>query len=123
MEQGPEALLGTLQWTTWHQEFGELHTSVFRAKPTLVTEREPERHFEHGFLFSWAEAIHTGATEIQENIVSEHLLGMPEDPSQPARLNARASSGEISRTELLASAQRPRNRGSLRSAAAVTPSR
>ncbi len=79
-QPGPEASVGKLQWTTWHQEFGELYTSVYGAKSTLLAETEPARHLEHGFLLSRAETIYAGATEIQKNIVSERVLGLPKEP-------------------------------------------
>jgi alkylation response protein AidB-like acyl-CoA dehydrogenase len=80
-QPGPEASVGKLQWTKWHQEIGELFESILGSAALLVHHEDPAGHLEHGFLFSRAETIYAGATEIQKNIVSERVLGLPKEPS------------------------------------------
>jgi len=80
-QPGPEASVGKLQWTKWHQDFGELYTTVFGARSTVLQDTEPAHRLEHGFLLARAETIYAGATEIQKNIVSERVLGLPKEPS------------------------------------------
>jgi alkylation response protein AidB-like acyl-CoA dehydrogenase len=80
-QPGPEASVGKLQWTKWHQDFGDLFTSIAGPGAMLLAHGDPEERLEHGFLFSRAETIYAGATEIQKNIISERVLGLPKEPS------------------------------------------
>ena len=80
-QPGPEASVGKVQWTKWHQEIGELFFSIMGADATLLAEDPLEAHLEHDALFSRAETIYAGSTEIQKNIISERVLGLPKEPS------------------------------------------
>ena len=80
-QPGPEASVGKLQWTKWHQDFGELYFAIYGTASQLLATQEPQHHLEHGTLLSRAETIYAGATEIQKNIVSERVLGLPKEPN------------------------------------------
>ena len=77
---GPESSIGKLYWANWHRDFGELMVEVLGAD-ALVTRPDGSPHpMVHSFLNSRAETIYGGANEIQRNIVSERVLGLPKEP-------------------------------------------
>jgi alkylation response protein AidB-like acyl-CoA dehydrogenase len=76
---GPEASIGKLQWSTWHQRLGELAMDVLGAEGALLSEGIVG-DFQYSFLFSRAETIFAGSSEIQRNIVGERVLGLPREP-------------------------------------------
>nr|WP_232303961.1 acyl-CoA dehydrogenase family protein [Pseudofrankia sp. DC12] len=75
---GPAASIGKLYWSTWHQQLGELAMDVLGAAGMLVEgepyELRPEQSL---FLFSRADTIYAGSSEIQRNIIAERTLGLP----------------------------------------------
>jgi alkylation response protein AidB-like acyl-CoA dehydrogenase len=77
---GPEASLDKLYWSEahqWLQEVGQeilaLYSQLSPACPYYPT--EVDLHF--AFLFSRAETIFSGTSEIQKNIIGERVLGLP----------------------------------------------
>ncbi len=81
---GPEASIGKLFWSTWHRNLGETAMRVLGAD-ALTIAGEPggpylldELH--RAFLFSRAETIYAGSSEIQRNIIGERVLGLPREP-------------------------------------------
>ncbi len=81
---GPESSISKLYWSTWHRNLGELAMAVLGTQG-LVTAGEPggpylldELH--RIFMFSRAETIYAGASEIQRNIIGERALGLPREP-------------------------------------------
>jgi alkylation response protein AidB-like acyl-CoA dehydrogenase len=81
---GPEASIGKLYWTTWHEAFGETAMRVLGAD--ALTVRHAEGHdydiddLHYIFMASRAETIYAGASEIQKNIIGERVLGLPREP-------------------------------------------
>jgi alkylation response protein AidB-like acyl-CoA dehydrogenase len=85
-EFGPEASMGKYYWSTWHQEFTELAMEVLADDGSLGTEwgSGPDRISEslrRAFVRARAETIYAGTSEIQKNIISERVLGLPREPS------------------------------------------
>jgi len=81
---GPESSISKLFWSTWHRNLGELALRVLGAQG-LVVEGEPEGPYlldelHRIFMFSRAETIYAGASEIQRNIIGERALGLPREP-------------------------------------------
>ncbi len=81
---GPEASIGKVFWTSWHQKLGELAMDVLGAN-ALVVAGEPGGHYELDdlhriFMASRAETIYAGSSEIQRNIIGERVLGLPREP-------------------------------------------
>jgi alkylation response protein AidB-like acyl-CoA dehydrogenase len=77
---GPAASLDKLYWSEahqWLQEVGQeilgLHSQLSPVSPYYPT--EVDLHF--AFLFSRAETIFSGTSEIQKNIIGERVLGLP----------------------------------------------
>ena len=80
---GPEAAPAAasvlkLLWSRWRQELGELAMEV-RGAPSMVARGEPYDldDWQRLFLFSRADTIYGGSSEIQRNIVAERALGLP----------------------------------------------
>ncbi len=83
-EFGPEASMGKYYWSKWHQEFTELAMDVLADDGWLGTEwgSGPERAAEslrRAFVRARAETIYAGTSEIQKNIISERVLGLPRE--------------------------------------------
>ncbi|TMK89388.1 MAG: acyl-CoA dehydrogenase [Actinobacteria bacterium] len=79
-EPGPEASVNKVFWSEWHRELGELAMDVLGMGATLK-----DAPLQWMFLFSRADTIYAGASEIQRNIIGERALGLPSEPKpQPA---------------------------------------
>jgi alkylation response protein AidB-like acyl-CoA dehydrogenase len=75
---GPESSAGKLQWSTWHQEMGELAADLLGADMTLrIGGDDRFAQLQHSFLFSRADTIYAGSSEVQRNIIGERVLGLP----------------------------------------------
>jgi alkylation response protein AidB-like acyl-CoA dehydrogenase len=77
-EPGPAASVLKLLWSRWHQELGELAMDVLGA-PSLLARGAPYDldDWQRLFLFSRADTIYGGSSEIQRNIIAEQALGLP----------------------------------------------
>ncbi|MCP2341011.1 acyl-CoA dehydrogenase family protein [Actinomadura rupiterrae] len=77
---GPESSISKLVWGTWHRELGELAMDVLGAAG-LVAAAEPYDidDWQRLFLFSRSDTIYAGSNEIQRNIISERVLGLPRE--------------------------------------------
>ena len=80
---GPEASIGKLYWSTWHQRLGELEMQLMGPWSEVLGDAEPYDldDFQSSFLLSRAETIYTGSSEIQKNIIGERVLGLPREPA------------------------------------------
>jgi hypothetical protein len=76
---GPEASIGKLHWSSWHQSLGELEMDLMGAEG-LVLSDGLVGEFQYSFLWSRAETIFAGSNEIQRNIIAERVLGLPREP-------------------------------------------
>ncbi|GLW98048.1 acyl-CoA dehydrogenase family protein [Microtetraspora sp. NBRC 16547] len=77
-EPGPEVSIGKLYWSEWHRRLGELAQAV-QGRAGLVAEGEPYdlNDLQRLYLFSRADTIYAGSSEIQRNIIAERTLGLP----------------------------------------------
>jgi acyl-CoA dehydrogenase len=90
---GPDAAVSKLLWANWHRDLGQLAMEVQGAASLLAPDADalgrrsdvtdPE-HLELGewqrlFLFTRADTIYGGSNEIQRNIISERVLGLPRE--------------------------------------------
>ena len=82
---GGEALIAKLYWSTFHRALGELAMDVLG--PAAVAgdgegAGDPEQvaALRRLFLFSRADTIYAGSSEIQRNIIGERALGLPREP-------------------------------------------
>ena len=75
---GPESSAGKLQWSTWHQAMGELAADLLGPESaTILGEDHRYAELQHSFLFSRADTIYAGSSEVQRNIIGERVLGLP----------------------------------------------
>jgi alkylation response protein AidB-like acyl-CoA dehydrogenase len=67
-----------LLWSRWHQELGELAMDVLGA-PAMLARGAPYDldDWQRLFLFSRADTIYGGSSEIQRGIIAEQALGLP----------------------------------------------
>ncbi len=79
-EPGPEASLEKLYWSETHQKMQEVgqkllgvHAQLSPSSPYYPTSVD----LQYLFLFSRAETIFSGTSEIQKNIIGERVLGLP----------------------------------------------
>jgi alkylation response protein AidB-like acyl-CoA dehydrogenase len=81
---GPEASLGKLQWSQWHQQLGEAAAMI--VGPAMVAgEPGPEiDEIRRNFLFSRAHTIYAGTSQVQRNIIGERVLGLPKEREDTA---------------------------------------
>ncbi|GAA2727902.1 acyl-CoA dehydrogenase family protein [Actinocorallia aurantiaca] len=77
---GPESSISKLVWGTWHRDLGEIAMEVLGAAGTLA-QGEPYDldDWQRLFLFSRSDTIYAGSNEIQRNIISERVLGLPRE--------------------------------------------
>ncbi|WP_127781898.1 acyl-CoA dehydrogenase family protein [Rhodococcus sp. X156] len=90
---GGEASAAKLLWANWHRNLGELAMQVQGAAslvgPDATSEGVPNNlhdpeHLELDelqrlFLFTRADTIYGGSNEVQRNIISERVLGLPRE--------------------------------------------
>lgn len=69
-----------LYWSSWRRDLGELAMDVLGQDGELLDEDGRFEKLPNMFLFSRADTIYAGASEIQKNIISERGLGLPREP-------------------------------------------
>ncbi|MCU1389921.1 MAG: acyl-CoA dehydrogenase domain protein [Ilumatobacteraceae bacterium] len=79
---GPEASIGKLQWSQWHQELTALSIDLMGAQGMVSGPvRDATLHeMQHAFIFSRAHTIYAGSSQVQRNIIGERVLGLPKEP-------------------------------------------
>ena len=75
---GTAASVTKLLWSRWRQELGELAMDVLGA-PSMVARGEPYDldDWQRLFLFSRADTIYGGSSEIQCDIIAGRAPGLP----------------------------------------------
>lgn len=75
---GPESSAGKLQWSNWHQAMGELAADLLGPESAVILEEDHRyAQLQHSFLFSRADTIYAGSSEVQRNIIGERVLELP----------------------------------------------
>jgi len=69
-----------LYWSSWRRDLGELAMDVLGQDAELLDDEGRFDKLPNMFLFSRADTIYAGASEIQKNIISERGLGLPREP-------------------------------------------
>lgn len=77
---GPEMLGYKLEWSEWHRALGDLAMDVLGPEAAAWSDDPEKRRLQHLYLFSRADTIYGGTSEIQLNIIAEQGLGMPREP-------------------------------------------
>ncbi|MBF6173107.1 acyl-CoA dehydrogenase family protein [Nocardia blacklockiae] len=73
-----QASVSKLLWANWHRGLGELAMDVLGA-PGLIALPDDLTEWQRLFLFSRADTIYGGSNEVQRNIISERVLGLPRE--------------------------------------------
>ncbi len=77
-EPGPEVAVAKLYWSEWHRRLGELALEAAGPAGLLADEAPYElSDLQRIGLFSRADTIYAGSSEIQRNIIAERTLGLP----------------------------------------------
>jgi alkylation response protein AidB-like acyl-CoA dehydrogenase len=74
---GTEPNIAKLLWATWHQRLGELAADASGPDATLVGPGYELSDAQRLLLFTRADTIYGGSSEIQRNIIAERGLGLP----------------------------------------------
>ncbi len=74
---GAESNIAKLLWAPWHQRLGELAVDVAGPAATLGGRGEELSDAQRLFLFTRADTIYGGSSEIQRNVIAERMLGLP----------------------------------------------
>lgn len=79
--RGTEPSMAKLYWSHWHRDLGELAMEIRGADATLAAGEPYELDdWQRLFLFSRADTIYAGSSEIQRTIIAERVLGLPKEP-------------------------------------------
>jgi alkylation response protein AidB-like acyl-CoA dehydrogenase len=78
LDGDPVALaVSKLSWSTWHQALGELAMDVLGPDGMVTGPDGQPTDAQRLFLFSRADTIYAGSSEIQRNIIAQRVLGLP----------------------------------------------
>jgi alkylation response protein AidB-like acyl-CoA dehydrogenase len=77
----PAASISKIFWATWHRDLGKLAMDVMGPEAEIA-QGEPYdlTALQRMFLFTRSDTIYAGSNEIQRNIISERVLGLPREP-------------------------------------------
>ncbi|RNL79505.1 acyl-CoA dehydrogenase family protein [Nocardioides marmorisolisilvae] len=79
-EQAPQqASIAKLLWATWHRTLGEIAMDVLGTGGLTAGSGYDLDEWQRLFLFTRADTIYGGSDEIQRNILSERVLGLPRE--------------------------------------------
>ncbi|MGD9794448.1 MAG: acyl-CoA dehydrogenase family protein [Acidimicrobiia bacterium] len=78
-QPGPEASIGKLFWSAWHQRLGELYMEVRGIDAQILLGTQEYDDMQYTFMFSRADTIYAGSSQVQRNIIGERVLGLPRD--------------------------------------------
>ena len=80
-EPPPAASISKLFWASWHRDLGKLAMDVMGAEAELATGEPYDLNgLQRMFLFTRSDTIYAGSNQIQRNIISERVLGLPREP-------------------------------------------
>ncbi len=75
----PAAMVTKLFWSHLHRDLGELGIDLLGMDGTLQSASTAAA--QRRFMFSRADTIYAGSSEIQRNLIGERALGLPKEPS------------------------------------------
>jgi alkylation response protein AidB-like acyl-CoA dehydrogenase len=74
---GPEASIAKLYWSEWHRRLGELAQAVQGRAGLVADAGGGLGELQRLYLFSRADTIYAGSSEIQRTVIAERTLGLP----------------------------------------------
>jgi alkylation response protein AidB-like acyl-CoA dehydrogenase len=89
---GASASVRKLFWSEYHQQFCESALKLIGSDAAAAEagSQAQARAWRELYLWSRAETIYAGTSEIQRNIIGERILGLPKEPAPPATGGQRA---------------------------------
>lgn len=78
VERPGQDSVSKLLWANWHRELGEIAMEV-RGKAGLLLDGGEFDEWQRLYLFSRSDTIYGGSNEIQRNVISERVLGLPRE--------------------------------------------
>ncbi len=80
-ELPPASTITKIFWANWHRDLGKLAMDVMGPEAELA-EGAPYHlnGLQRMFLFTRSDTIYAGSNQIQRNIMSERVLGLPREP-------------------------------------------
>jgi alkylation response protein AidB-like acyl-CoA dehydrogenase len=80
-EPPPAANISKLFWASWHRDLGKLAMDVMGPEAELADGAPYDLNgLQRMFLFTRSDTIYAGSNQIQRNIISERVLGLPREP-------------------------------------------
>jgi len=80
-EPPPAAMISKLFWANWHRDLGKLAMDVLGPEAELADGPPYDLNgLQRMFLFARSDTIYAGSNQIQRNIISERVLGLPREP-------------------------------------------
>ncbi|MBW2500752.1 MAG: acyl-CoA dehydrogenase family protein [Deltaproteobacteria bacterium] len=77
----PAATIAKIFWASWHRDLGKLAMDVLGPEAELADGAPYDLNLlQRLFLFTRSDTIYAGSNQIQRNIISERVLGMPREP-------------------------------------------
>ncbi|NKY84256.1 acyl-CoA dehydrogenase family protein [Nocardia veterana] len=74
-----QASVSKLLWANWHRGLGELAMDVLGPAGLLAERADELNQWQRLYLFTRADTIYGGSNEVQRNIISERVLGLPRE--------------------------------------------
>ncbi len=80
-ELPPASTIAKLFWASWHRDLGKLAMDVMGPDAELADGAPYDLNgLQRMFLFARSDTIYAGSNQIQRNIMSERVLGLPREP-------------------------------------------
>ncbi len=80
-ELPPASTISKLFWANWHRDLGKLAMDVMGPDAELADGAPYDLNgLQRMFLFTRSDTIYAGSNQIQRNIMSERVLGLPREP-------------------------------------------
>jgi len=76
----PSSSISKIFWASWHRDLGKLAMDVMGADAELAEGAPYDLNgLQRMFLFTRSDTIYAGSNQIQRNIISERVLGLPRE--------------------------------------------
>jgi len=77
----PASTISKIFWANWHRDLGKLAMDVMGPEAELAAGAPYDLNgLQRMFLFTRSDTIYAGSNQIQRNIMSERVLGLPREP-------------------------------------------
>jgi alkylation response protein AidB-like acyl-CoA dehydrogenase len=74
-------MISKIFWASWHRDLGKLAMDVMGPEAEFAQGAPYDLNgLQRMFLFTRSDTIYAGSNQIQRNIMSERVLGLPREP-------------------------------------------